>query len=576
MKIQGNSKIISKVEATADSKVKTESATKTEKEEVVIKATLDNKVEKEALESLVTEAEVVDLIHEDVPATPKTKLRKIKDATKNLIDKTKPFRDEQKKRLRQAVVKARGLSPHADKLITALDKSVSYITNPNPLDGRSDVVQDTRAPSIFGIWVMIITFGFFMMWAVLAPLDSASHAIGKIILASKKRIIQSAEHGIINEILVKDGQEVTKGQILIKLDDTQAKAKQQQIQYRYFSILAEVAKLTARKDGLSEINFPENLLAHAGDPEVHKMIQSQEKAFTAKEDAYNSRVDHTKQQIAQNIEKKNALLPQIEANSSVVRVQKEQVESYRKLYKNKNISIVTLRDAETRYAEAVGREGGLRASLAENEQLIIQSKIAVDTFKNEDYEKVTSDLKEQQANLSVMMEQLNEVNETLSRMTIRTPETGIVSALSEHLTPQGFIQMGTPLMEIIPQDDELVIEAKIPASDIASVRIGQTTKVRLTAYRPRVFPALDGKLVSLAADISYPDPRDAQLMGPQPFYRARIVIDADQLEKVAQAKDVQLYPGMGVDVMIVIGTRTMMQYLMDPITMTLDHSFRER
>lgn len=556
MKIQGSSKIISPEDVV--------------KQQINVQKSSEEKVE---LEKLITSAETSDLIHDETPL--QGKIKQVKVIAKDLIDKTKPFRARQKELAISAVKKARDISPHLDKVIIAMDKSITYIADPSPLDGRSEVVQETRAPSVFGIWVMLITFGFFMMWAILAPLDSASHAIGKIVLESKKRLIQHPEGGVIKEILVKDGDEVKKGQTLIILDDTQLLARKQQHEYKYFNFLAEVARLNAEKDGLKELKLPEELLKHAGDPEVQKMIHTQEKVFASKEAAFNSKISHLEKTIKQYIERRNAILPQIDAAQKQIKISSTQVESYKKLHAKGNISIAYLQDAESKYAQSMGSEGALRAQLAETEHAIIQSEVAVENYRNEFFEKIIADLKENQVQLSLANEALKDVKESLKRTIITAPEAGTVSNISDYISVNGVLPQQQTLMEIIPQDDKLVVEAKVNPTEIAAVKIGQLSRVRLTAYRARIVPVLEGKVTSLSADLVIGNQQDLQ-MGLPAYYKVRIEIDKDQLLKAKKNNDVELYPGMGVDVMIVIGTRTMMKYLLDPITMTLDKAFKER
>lgn len=562
MKIQGSSKIISPEDV-----VKQQINLQKSSEE---KVDIENKVE---LEKLITSAETSDLIHDETPL--QGKIKQVKVIAKDFIDKTKPFRARQKELAISAVKKARDISPHLDKVIIAMDKSITYIADPSPLDGRSEVVQETRAPSVFGIWVMLITFGFFMMWAILAPLDSASHAIGKIVLESKKRLIQHPEGGVIKEILVKDGDEVKKGQTLIILDDTQLLARKQQHEYKYFNFLAEVARLNAEKDGLKELKLPEELLKNAGDPEVQKMIHTQEKVFASKEAAFNSKISHLEKTIQQYIERRNAILPQIDAAQKQIKISSTQVESYKKLHAKGNISIAYLQDAESKYAQSMGTEGALRAQLAETEHAIIQSEVAVENYRNEFFEKIIADLKENQVQLSLANEALKDVKESLKRTIITAPEAGTVSNISDYISVNGVLPQQQTLMEIIPQDDKLVVEAKVNPTEIAAVKIGQLSRVRLTAYRARIVPVLEGKVTSLSADLVIGNQQDLQ-MGLPAYYKVRIEIDKDQLIKAKKNNDVELYPGMGVDVMIVIGTRTMMKYLLDPITMTLDKAFKER
>jgi HlyD family type I secretion membrane fusion protein len=551
MKITGSSKIISKTE------------------------------EKAAQENLISIAEAADLVHSDEliehNAKPKTKVQQIKKTATDLLNKTKPFREKQKLLAGEAVKKARGLSPYVDKTITIIDESVNYLTKPAHIEGRSQLIQDTRSPSVFGIWVMIATFGGFMMWAIFAPLDSASSAMGKIILDSKKRIIQHPDGGVIKEILVREGDHVTKGQTLMLLDDTQLRAKKKQHEYRYLVSVAEVARLLAERDGLEEIKFPEKLLIHKDDPEVQKMIKNQINLFNSRKTSLSSRLGYLEQSIAQAVEEKKSILHQIEANDKLLNIVSEQVESYKKLYAKGNIQKNFLQDAESRKAEYQGKKGSLSSTLAGTEQKIIQQQVYRDSQKDDYFEKVSTELKVAHAQLSVENESLKEISEYLDRTVITAPEEGNISNLNDNLTPRGTLHPQNIIMEIVPQDDKLIVEAKIKAMDISVVRVGQKARVRLTAFRSRIVPILEGEVISLSADAVAPTTQmEMQESQGGVYYKARIEIDKDQLKDAAELKDVILYPGMQVEVMVIIGTRTMMKYLLDPITTTLSKSFTER
>jgi HlyD family secretion protein len=535
--------------------------------------TVESKAEKEAQENLVTNAEVADLLYEEVP---QGKLDKAKKVALNLLEQGKTLKNKQVVLASEAIKKARSISPYIDRFVTAMDNSITYLSTPHAIEGRSEVVQETRAPSVFGIWVLILTFGVFGIWAMLAPLDSASHAIGKIILESKKRIIQHPEGGVIKSILVREGDQVQKGQTLILLDDTQLNARKNQYKYKYTTSLAEVTRLIAERDEVLELVFPDELIQEKDDPEVAKAMDNQQKVFEARRDNINSRKALAEKNTTQYIERKNSILPQIEAVDKLVKISEDQVATYKKLYSKGNLSKSDLQNAEGRQAEYEGRKGDLLAKLAETEQQILQSQIALQNEEDKYFEQVVSELKVAQAELSRDQEALKEISESLRRSVITAPEEGTVSNLYDKLSPQGTIQPQMPLMEIIPQDDKLIIEAKINADDISVVRVGQLSRVRLTAYRARIVPVLEGKVVALSADAMAADGLEMQTGVPRFYYKARIEIDKENLAKIAELKGVVLYPGMGVDVMIIVGTRTMMKYLMDPIIITLDHAFREK
>ncbi|MCT4634823.1 MAG: HlyD family type I secretion periplasmic adaptor subunit [Rickettsiales bacterium] len=567
MKIKGTSKIISEEEVKEESLASAASEKKKTQESIV------QEEEKHEQENLVSAAEGSDLLYEEVP---KGKFHQVKNLAKDMKQEIVEQGKKHKLLAKETIQKARGLSPHVDKFVTVMDKSINYLSTPQSAEGRSEVVQETRAPSVFGIWVLIITFGFFGMWATLAPLDSASHAQGKIILDSKKRIIQHPEGGIIKSILVRDGDEVTKGQTLILLDDAQLRAQKNQYKYKYITSLAEVTRLVAERDGKEEVVFPSELTDDVDDPEVKKAIDNQQKVFDAKKANIASRIALTEKNTAQYLERKNSILPQIEATDKLIQISSDQVTTYKKLFAKGNLSKPDLQRAEGQKAEYEGRKGDLLAKLAETEQQILQSQIALQNDKDKQFEETVSQLKAAQAELSRDYEALKDITERLNRTVITSPEAGVVSNIYEKLSPQGTIQPQQPLMEIVPQDDELIIEAKIRADDISVVRVGQLSRVRLTAYRARVVPVLEGKVISLSADAVVADGLELQTGVPPLYYKARIKIDQENLKKISDLKGVVLYPGMGVDVMIVVGTRTMLKYLMDPITMTLDHAFKEK
>ncbi|MEK6733640.1 MAG: HlyD family type I secretion periplasmic adaptor subunit [Pseudomonadota bacterium] len=556
MKIKGSSKIV-KLEETNESSASVNP--------------------KRMQEELIFKAEASDLLHpEGIIEGNQTKLQKAKKLAKDVIEKTKPFREKQLLLASEAIKKARGISPYVDKTITGIDIAINYITKTED-PSRREVVQETRSPAIFGVWVLIITFGVGMLWATFAPLDSASHAMGKIILESKKRIIQHPYGGLIKEVLVRDGDHVVKGQELLLLDDTELKARKKQIEYKYLSTLAELAKLTSERDNLASIKFPEEILSYSGDPKIQEMMHNQEKTFAAKQATITSQIALTEKNVAQSIEQRNALEPQIEATEKLIKITGDQVASYKKLFAKGNISKVYLQEAETRNADAIGRRGQLISTLAAAEQATLRAQFELENIKQKFFHDTVERLKQAQAELSIVSEQLKETEQHLKLTVVTAPEEGNISNVNEHLTPHSVIHPQHTLMEIVPQDDKLIIEAKVPASEIATVKVGQISRVRLTAFRARIVPVLEGTVVSIGADVTMPDQMDLQTgAARQPYYKVRIEIDKDYFDQVAKAKNVFLYPGMGADVLIVTGTRTLMQYLMDPITLTLDKAFREK
>jgi len=537
--------------------------------------------EKLEQENIVNLAETEDLVQDIKFKDNKGHVHKVKNIATSIIEQAKNLHSKRKDLTGKAINKARNLSPYVDKFITNMDKSIVYLTVTNPLDGRSEAIQETRSPSVFGVWILIFTFGFCFMWALFAPLDSASDAMGRIVLESKKKIIQHPRGGIVKSILVKDGDEVKQGQTLAILDDTQVKANKKQEEHQYFALLAENARLMAERDNLENIDFPENLMRHKSDIEVANAITNQQKLFEVKKTALLSKISIYEKELSKNTERKNAISAQIEAVEKQIKIIEEQFATAKKLFANANYSKLQLQDLESKKAALYGHKGEYISKELEIEQTIIQSQNQINNTKDDFYEKVSQELKENQTKVDVYKERLLSVNDELAHTVITSPEDGKVSNIADNVMHHGYLAQQQVLMEIIPQNDKLIIEAKIKAQDIPVVHVGQTARVRLISFRARIVPILEGKVVSISPDVIFPDQKDSYIMQmssmqPQAYYRANIEIDNNQLAEAAELKGVKLYPGMPAQIMIILGTRTMMQYLLDPIMTTLSKSFIER
>ena len=266
----------------------------------------------------------------------------------------------------------------------------------------------------------------------------------------------------------------------------------------------------------------------------------------------------------------------MEAATKTASIAKDQAQRFKKLYEKGNVSRMQLQEAESKSAETAAKQGQFGSTLAESEHLILYNKMEIDNFKNTLVHDNNDKIKATQSELAVVNEELKKQNERLSRAVLLSPESGDIANLNYLVAPKSVIFSQQVLLEVIPQDDKLVIEAKIPVNDISSVEVGQIIKVRLSAYKARVVPLLDGKLVSISADVTVPDQRDHSTGTNMPYYKGRIEIDKDSFDEVAKRHNIKLFPGMDVDVQIVTGTRTMMRYLLDPIALSMSRAFIEK
>lgn len=463
------------------------------------------------------------------------------------------------------VVKEERYGPHLSKVVYYIDRSTDYMTNNKSDENRDEVMHFTRPSIVFGIWTIIIVFGFFGLWAAFAPLDSAAVARGTIVNDSNKKTIQHLEGGIIKEILVREGDTVTAGQPLIRLSETAAKARQDTLVSQLRASLALEARLIAERDSRETIEFDKDLLDNQNNPEVAKIIDSQTRLFNARKEEINGKVGILNQRTAQFNDQITGLTAQEAATRSQMALIKDEVNTVSILLKSGNANRPRLLALQRREAELRGIQGQYLSEVAKTKQSITENDLQIINTRNEMLNNVMKELRETQVTLADLREKVKASSDIQERLEIVSPQPGIVNGLMYH-TVGGVISPGTPIMDIIPQNDDLVIDAQVSPQDIDVVHAGLDARVRLTAFRARTTPIIEGKVVNVSAD------KFTDKATNQSYYVARVKINPDMLHKL---EGVKLYPGMPADVLIITGSRTFLHYLMGPITDTMRHSFRE-
>lgn len=453
---------------------------------------------------------------------------------------------------------------HAHILFPLLDRFGRMMYN-NELNlfGLKDV-KVARNPIVFGVWLIVLVFGIFGIWATLAPIDSAAVARGVVVLDSDKKTIQHLEGGIIEEIIVHEGDAVVAGAPLIKLSETAAKSKLDQITGQLHSSEASLARLIAERDGAESINFPEDI--STDNPADMEIIEVQRKLFDTRRKSLTGNVAVLNQRINQQNEEITGLRAQIAATQKQIELTNDEIAAVEKLLANGNASRPRLLALQRNEADLTGRKNDLIAQISRAQQTIGESEVSINNQKNDDMKDIADKIEEAQNNIASLKEQQNTASDVLKRLIIRAPQAGVVTGLKVH-TVGGVISPGEELMDIVPQNDKLVIEAQVSPQDIDVVRPGLPAKIRLTAYKIRLVPPVEGKVEMVSAD------RFVDKATNQPYFTARILVDNKSLEKI---KGVSLYPGMPAEVLIVTGSRTLFGYMLSPITATMFRAFREQ
>ena len=414
--------------------------------------------------------------------------------------------------------------------------------------------SDTRYRRI-GLIILGITFGLFGGWATFAPLEGAALAPGVVVVKNYRKTVQHLEGGLIEEIRVRDGDVVSKDQVLVVLDDTQARAQHEILLGQYISLKSNEARLLSERDGLSTVEYPEELTTLA-DSRVADAIAGQDHVFQARKRAREGEISVLEQRIDQ-------LRSQIEGQQAIEDSRRillasfgQEIEDLSSLLASGFTDKQRLTELERSHARMLGEIAELKSNMAANEIRIGETHLQILQLEKDTQTEVVSQLGESQANLFDVDERLQATKHTLERTVIKAPDSGMVLGLAVH-TVGGVIGSGTPILDIVPLNEELVVEARVSPIDIDRVQTGLMADVRFSSFRSSTTKMVEGAVVNLSAD-SLVD--EATGMA---YYLARVEVTEESL---AELSDLKLLPGMPAEVLIKTGARTLLQYLLRPAT----------
>ncbi|WP_434111008.1 HlyD family type I secretion periplasmic adaptor subunit [Methylocaldum sp. GT1TLB] len=432
---------------------------------------------------------------------------------------------------------------------------------------QPSLLTDDRRFRRLGFLVVFAIFGGLGTWAALAPLSSAALAPGVITVENYRKTVQHLEGGIIKTIRVRDGDSVEKDQVLATLDDTQPRAQLEVLRGQYYIAAAREARLIAQRDGLNEVRYPPDLLVHADDPRIDDAIRIQNHTFTVRKTAHDGEISLYRRQIEQLRAKLKGLQAQITSRDRLVKSFRHELEDFEALLKEGYTERQKVRELERNLAQSEGQRGELASELAATELQISETELKILQLQKELQREVAKELGEVQAALFELREKIQSLESTVARTVVKAPEPGMVLGLSVH-TLGGVIQPGGKILDIVPQDERLVVEARLSPQDIDRIQLGQMAEVRFTAFKSRDTPKIEGKLMVVSAD------RLVDEQTQTSYYLARVEITPEGLQDLARQK-LDLVPGMPAEVLINTGERTLFEYLTDPFVNTVTRSFIE-
>ena len=422
-----------------------------------------------------------------------------------------------------------------------------------------------RPVVIVGLLIVGVFFGGLGGWASVAPLSSAAIAPGILSVESNRKTVQHLEGGLIESIYVREGEQVQAGQVLVRLDNTRAHANLEQLISRYRGAVAQEARLIAERDGSDETGFADILTASSDNPEVVEIMSGERSIFEARQQSLRAQAAIIEQRVSQYEEEIRGLQGQIESEVTRLELIGEEIASHQALVEKKLSGTQQLMALKREQAEITGERSRHVSAIARVKQNIAEERLKILGLDTSQINEVVSELREVQTTMFDLEERIRAAEDVLMRTEIKSPLSGTIVDLQIH-TDGGVITPGAPLMDIVPSNERLVIQAQVNPEDIDSVQPGLSAQVVLTAFDRRNVAPLEGKVVSVSAD------RLVDEQTGQPFFLARIELPDTQ---GANETALELYPGMQAEVMIITGQRTALEYLLRPFTRTFDRALRE-
>jgi len=411
------------------------------------------------------------------------------------------------------------------------------------------------------ILVFVVVFGG---WGYFAPLDGGAVAPGVINPDSGKKTIQHLEGGIIAEMRVREGEAVTVGQPLVVLESTQARAAYDSLAQQRWSLLAKKARLEAESAGQNQIDLPPELIST--DRRIRSVVEAQQEVFDARRLTYATRKNVLGQRIEQLTQQINGNEAQVESASRQIDFVSEELRAKEYLVGRGLMAKPEALRLKRVEAELSGKRGEYLATIARLHQQIGETNLQIVSVDAERADQVATDAEKVRADLTEVTEKLHASADILQRTVVVAPVSGTVVDV-KFRTVGGVVQRGEPIMSIVPSGDELMIEGRLTPMDRKAVHAGLQAQIHLSAYSSRLVPKIPGTVQTVSADRLIDDTTH------QPYYLTRVAVDRHTLERLAP--NVDLIPGMPVEVLIVTERRTMFDYIFKPFHDAFWRSFRE-
>lgn len=440
---------------------------------------------------------------------------------------------------------------------------------PRPLDETADPAgpDDARRIVRVGLWVLGIGFGGFLLWATLAPLDEGVAAPATVSIDTNRKAVQHLSGGIVRELLVREGDRVREGQPLLRLDTAVAKANYEGSRQRYLGLRAVQSRLLAEKAGLSTITWPPELTsAAAQDPLMRQMMDNQQQLLASRRGALAADL----QGIQESIRGYEGMIQSYQAMTESRRNQlallQDELKNTSGLVQEGYAPRNRMLELQRMAAELTTSQAELQGNLMRSRQAISEQRQRAIARQQEYRKEIEQQLADASRDVISEGEKLRAVENDLARTDVRAPATGQVVGLAIH-TVGGVVQPGQKLMDIVPSGELLLLDAKVAPQFVDSVRPGLPVDIRFSAFAHSPQLVVEGQVKSVSGDLVTDAPNTP------PYYLVRVGVTPEGLRKLGQR---QLQPGMPAEVVVKTGERSLLTYLLHPLTKRVAASMNEQ
>lgn len=426
--------------------------------------------------------------------------------------------------------------------------------------------RDWRRPAAIGYVIIFVTFVLMGGWALLAQLDSAASAPGVVTVETSRKTVAHLEGGIVRKILVHEGQHVQEGTPLFRLDEVQSQANADMVRNQMAAALAQEARLVAERDRAPSISFPPELTAPDAGSAAADAIADQSAQFEDRRASLTNQLSILEKKVNQYTVELEGLASEKEATQRQLKFIDEELGDLRGLLAKNLVPKSRVMSLEREKGRLEGLLGRSDAESSKARNGISEARLQMDQLQKKFSEDVNTALLDVRQKLADLRERVRVSSDVLKRTVVTAPRGGVVQNLKA-TTPGGVVRPGEALLEIVPDSDELVVNAQVNPADIDLLSPGMEAEVRFGAFHGRMLPILKGKIVSISRD------RLVDEMTRQPYFLARVLVDNNQMPPDVRSK---ITAGMSVEVIIPTGERSVADYLIRPLQNRMRKAFREQ